>query len=530
MSSVRQLKNNPVKNILLVTPTSPNDAGLTKWLCPNLGIERIAWYLKAHGHYAETYDTNLYKSTGIGTSLEEKIKEKTWDIIGFSILEEGICEDIYNMIMAHKLCSDALIIAGGQEAQFNYQTILDKSPARIVVLGEGEKPVLDIANGVPLESIPGIVMKNTANLLTREEFKEATELIGYEELPYEKYWDYYVQLYKSNGQEITPEISQRIHTIRLYTRNHCPLKCKFCSSTCFLPQAASRKNVPIVDITGEDLINLLKRIIKAHPRVETFFFTSDNFCSNKKKLKEFCKMLIEEKLGVSFISFARIDNFDEETIALLKEAGFRTFNIGVESYDQAILDSYGKKYKVEIIDRNLKLLKEYGIKSSPGFVLCGPKATLDQVEKTARFILYQLEKDISYAGFQLAVQPLKGSQFEQEYEEFETEIRPIPGTDISIKKDHFIKCIDPEVREMQYRFINRWANFMEKVAQEGKISGGHFNPQLVSKIKIEVIIKIIEEIISERGRPDIFRFSQMSSEEKRAIWLKLQKYSYGLSA
>lgn len=518
------------KNILLITPTSPNVAGVTKWLCSNLGIERIAWYLKARNHYAETYDTNLYKADGSGPSLEEKFKEKAWDIIGFSVLEESLCEDIDNMILAHRICPSALIVAGGQEAQFNYQTILDKSPARIVVLGEGEKPLLNIANGVPFEAIPGIVMKNAANSLTREEFKEATELIGYEEIPYERYWDYYIRLYTSNGQKITPEISQRIHTVRLYTRNHCPQKCKFCSSTCFLPQASSKKSVPIVDIMGEDLINLLKRIIKAHPRVETFYFTSDNFCSNKGKLKEFCKMLIREKLKVSFISFARIDNFDEETVILLKEAGFRTFNIGVESYDQATLDSYGKKYKVEIIDRNLRLLKQYGMKPSPGFVLCAPEANLDQVETTARFILDQLENDISYAGFQLAVQPLKGSEFAEEYEEFESEIRPIPGTGISIKKDHFIKCIDPEVRELQYRFIYRWADAMEKIEAEGKIQGGHLNPQLISKTKIEFIIKIIEEIKSERGKSNRFEYSQMSTKERRAIWMKLQKYSYGLSA
>jgi len=530
MRSPRQPEKIREKKILLVTPTSPNNPGLTKWLCPNLGIERMAWYLRIHGHYAETYDTNFYKAAETGCTLEEKFKEQPWDIIGFSVLEESLGEDIANMLLAKKTCPHALIVAGGQEAQFNYQTLLDKSPARVVVLGDGEKPLLNMANDVPLADIPGVIVKNLADLLTKEEFKEVTEMVRYEDIPYEKYWDYYVKLYTSNGQEITPEISQRIHTIRLYTRNHCPEKCKFCSSTWFLPHAAGKKSVPMIDVIGEDLVKLIKRIIEAHPRVETFYFTDDNFCINKQKLQEFCRMLIKEKLGVSFISFARIDNFDEETVKLLKEAGFRTFNIGVESYDQGILDNYRKKYKVDIIDPNLKLLKKHGIKSSPGFILCAPEATLEQVERTARFVLYQIEEDISYAGFQLAVAPLKGSEFEDMYTEFEMEVRQVPGTDINIKRSHFIKCLDPEVRELQYRFIHKWADKMEQIEKEGRLDGGHLNPQLVAKMKIEFVIQLIEEIKSERGKPDRFRYSQKSAEENSAIWKRLQKYSYGLSA
>ena len=123
--------------------------------------------------------------------------------------------------------------------------------------------------------------------LTPDEFMEATELIRYEEVPYEKYWDYYINLYTSNGQKITPEISQRIHTVRLYASNHCPEKCKFCSSTWFLPDAIAKKSVAMVNVQGEHLVALLKRIIKAHPRVETFYFTDDNFCINRRKLKDF---------------------------------------------------------------------------------------------------------------------------------------------------------------------------------------------------------------------------------------------------
>ena len=49
-------------------------------------------------------------------------------------------------------------------------------------------------------------------------------------------------------------------------------------------------------------------------------------------------------------------------------------------------------------------------------------------------------------------------------------------------------------------------------------------------MKIEFVVKIIDEIKSERGTVDRFRYSQKSAKENNVIWMRLQKYSYGLSA
>ena len=58
--------------------------------------------------------------------FEDKLLEKSWDIIGFSILEETIIEDISLIHHCHKIHPNALLVSGGIEAQFNYQNVLDK--------------------------------------------------------------------------------------------------------------------------------------------------------------------------------------------------------------------------------------------------------------------------------------------------------------------------------------------------------------------------------------------------------------------
>ena len=166
--------------------------------------------------------------TGNPPFLEEILKKKKWDIIGFSILEETLMFDIENMQLAEKICPDAIFNAGGIEAQFNYQNIVDKTPCKFVIISEGEKSLLALADNKPINEIPGIVFKNSSVPLDQHTFDFATSAIDWEDIPYEEYWDYYVKKY---GNKITQQNIDEIHTVRVFGRNRCPIGCKFCSST-----------------------------------------------------------------------------------------------------------------------------------------------------------------------------------------------------------------------------------------------------------------------------------------------------------
>ena len=527
MSPFKKLKEKRPKHVLLITPTSVHEMAKTKWLSANLGIERLAGYLRKHGHIAETYDTNLYLALKKGPDLAEKLKEKRWDIIGFSVQEDTLLDDIANMKLAVSQAPGSLIIAGGHTAQFDYQTLLDKSPARLIVLGEGEIPLLKLAEGEALEEIPGIVFKNFNNPLTPAEFKDATEGIDYENIPYETYWDYYIDLYSQNGEEITPELSQVIHTVRIFTRNFCPMKCTFCSTINFLSGACGTKTVPMADITGRDLVNLLKRIIKAHPRVETFYFTDDDFCSRRNLLIEFLNIVIEEKLPVTFFAFSRIDDVDAEVVPLLKKAGFRGLHIGVENFQPEILHELNKKVKVELIDKNLKLLNDHGILPSVTFILCSPNSKLEWVENTARRILEGVDNGTLSPGLNVMAQPQLGSRLYEMHDNFEMHNIAIPDTNMFIKRVYFVRCSDPETREFQYRFLARWANHVEEIKKQE--ARGHLTSPTQTPVKLRMILEVIEEIKSERGRLDQFRYSNMSPDELKKMWGILQTFKYGAS-
>jgi len=326
--------------ILLVSPCSDEGIFDRSFMAPPLGVLRLAGFLNGRGHVAEFFDPNIHRVSQPRTTLEEKLQEKDWDIIGFSLLDETLVKDLENIHLASRMVPGAQLVAGGIEAQFNYQTVLDKSPCNIVVLGEGEIPILMMANGEPLHEIPGIVYKNNAVPLSAELFNEATDAIHWEDIPYERYWDFYVQKY---GGSMTVENEREVHTVRVFSRNRCPIACKFCSSTNQLTWGADAK-VPVISATGEMLISVIDRIVEAHPRVKTIYLTDDDFCINKRDVIRFCQRVVERNYqDLSFLCFARVTDLNDELLGWMKKANFRRLNIGVDSFSDDVLVEMGKR-------------------------------------------------------------------------------------------------------------------------------------------------------------------------------------------
>mgnify|MGYP006159763685 FL=1 len=101
------LKNNKPKKILFVSPFSGVFGALSQFHAPPLGVMRLAGYLNSKGHYAEYFDPNLYACNKKGLSLEETFEKEKWDIIGFSMLDETLLEDIKNVYLAKKKWNDS---------------------------------------------------------------------------------------------------------------------------------------------------------------------------------------------------------------------------------------------------------------------------------------------------------------------------------------------------------------------------------------------------------------------------------------
>ena len=482
------------KKILFVSPDMGGISAYRQYHAPPLGVVRLAGYLSAKGHHGEYYDPNLYACSKKGLSLEETLKKGNWDIVGFSILDETLLQDIQNIYLAKKACPNALLIAGGVEAQFNYQEILDKTPCRIVILGEGEVPMRMIADGTSYNNIPGIVVKNNAEALSEKLFNEATHTIPWEKINYEEYWNVYTKMY---GDQWNDEIENSIHTVRVFSRNRCPIGCKFCSST-FQLTLASNSKVPVRSVTEENLVNVIERIHKSHPRMRMLYLTDDDFIINKKSVIRFCQKVVERKFkNLRFMCFARITDLNEEVIQWLNKANFAKLNIGVESWSQNVLNEMGKRCDVNEIDPVLKLLKKYNIRPYMNVIMTTPKSKLEDVELTIDTIMEYIKDPFYMSGTCIGIRPLRGTTFYEEFSDFQSYIADIKGTDHKIRRNELIWAEDPLVRELQKRFLVEQTPLFERFIKENDVR--HPNLETLSLTYYKFVKKIIKDIRAEVG-------------------------------
>ena len=480
------------KKILIIFPDSKGNDAITNFFAPTLGVIRIVSYLNNYNHEADYFDPNLFAVSHKGLSLEEKILEKEWDYIGFSTLDDTLFNDIQNMYLAHKLHPEAIIVAGGVEAQFNYQTILDKSPCRIVISGEGEAPFRMLADDVPWQNIPGIIVKNLAKPMNQELFNEATCGIEWEKLPYEDYWNVYKKIY---GNKWNSDIEKQVNTVRIFSRNRCPIGCKFCSSTAQLTLASGGK-VPVISTTESNLISVVDRIVASHPEVKQIYLTDDDFMINKRSVIRFCKLVVERNYkNLYFMSFSRITDLNEEVISWLKKANWRMLNIGVESFSNSVLNEFGKRCDAARIEPTLDLVIKAGIKPHMSVILTSPESTLNDVELTLKKSIKYFSTGNVQGAVLAAIYPLKGTEFYEKYTNFKSCILNIPGTNFSIKKDEYVYANDPCVREFQKRYYEESSTKVNKYIRDNDVR--HPGSAKLALISCKVGLEMVKQIRDE---------------------------------
>ena len=67
-----------------------------------------------------------------------------WDVIGVSTTGMTLRFDLELAHLARRLAPSALIVAGGMEATFRPELMFELGPFDRVVLGEGERPLLEL--------------------------------------------------------------------------------------------------------------------------------------------------------------------------------------------------------------------------------------------------------------------------------------------------------------------------------------------------------------------------------------------------
>src|SRR5579862_9896807 len=150
--------------ILLVGPYDPN-CGEYTFLAPPLGVWRLAGVLEAVGARVKVFDPNCCSGPP-DRQLELELLAGGWDVVGISTTGMTLRFDLELAHLARRISPRAMIIAGGMEATFRPDLMFDLGPFDLVMLGEGERPMLELTTrlraGESLDRIPGTARRSAS--------------------------------------------------------------------------------------------------------------------------------------------------------------------------------------------------------------------------------------------------------------------------------------------------------------------------------------------------------------------------------
>jgi radical SAM superfamily enzyme YgiQ (UPF0313 family) len=169
---------------------------------------------------------------------------------------------------------------------------------------------------------------------------------------------------------------ERMRSTPIMTSWGCPFACSFCSVTAMFGRKYRYRSAESV----------VAEIEQKRPR--HIFFYDDNFAADVKRLKKLLRLMIERGVVIPWQSQVRTDVArDPELLDLMHRSGCRVLGLGLESVDQATLDSLHKSQTVEDIVTAIKALHAHGIRAHGMFVLGGDTDDRQSVRETVRFAL-----------------------------------------------------------------------------------------------------------------------------------------------
>ncbi len=166
----------------------------------------------------------------------------------------------------------------------------------------------------------------------------------------------------------------------------CPHKCNFC-----IPSQIPFKQRELGNVMDE--LEGLEKLNFRH-----VIFHDSNFVTDRKYVKRFCHGIIKRKISLSWTCQTRVDTVDKEVLALMKRAGCKTIEFGVESGDNNVLKEMNKGVTIDQIRRAFAITRQLNIRTVGFFIIGMPGETEDSIRKT---IDLAIELDCDYAAFSL---------------------------------------------------------------------------------------------------------------------------------
>lgn len=345
------------KRVLFCIPPFPNRYGLPTH--PHTGIGYLCQSLNQQGIDTAVVDLRLGRGY---QRLRDKIKKFSPDLAGVTMMSyyHNLAYDLVKYLKQQGLP----VAIGGPHVSTMKQEAVSECGADFGFKMEAEKSLLDFCRGKPWEAIPGLIYRKDARLLENE-----PELIrDLDSLPFPRY----------EGIDLSLYARKRIAVI---SSRGCPCQCTFC---------------PIVTVMGRpyrfrSAENVFSELGYWYGQgYRDFDFQDDNFTVDAQRVYALFDLIKDRGLEGLFMQCGngiRADYASRQLLQRMKQAGFKSIALGIESANPEVLKRVKKGESIEEMHNAVRTACEEGLEVSLFFIVGLPGETPLTFRDSAEFAL-----------------------------------------------------------------------------------------------------------------------------------------------
>jgi anaerobic magnesium-protoporphyrin IX monomethyl ester cyclase len=360
--------------ILLINPPHPSiGSRLPGEHLPPLGLLSIGGPLIDKGHEVRLLDAEFGPMSFVDIVAETLNYDPTLVLLGHSgsTSAQPIISEITRLIRQEN--QSIKIVIGGVFPTYHWKEILEtNNQIDCIVCGEGEETILNLVaameNRSGLELVKGIAFCQDGKIVKTPPTPIIRDLniyrVGWELM------DSYDYTYWGKRKAVVIQFSRG-----------CPHSCSYCGQSLFWGKWRHRNP----QLLADEIEMLHKKY-----GVEVINFADENPAASQKEWKQFLEALIRKNLKLILVASIRADSIvrDAEHLHLYKQAGFERFLLGIESYDETVLEKIRKGASVANDREAIQLLRKNNILSMATYVVGFGNETLRSFYNSLRQLLY----------------------------------------------------------------------------------------------------------------------------------------------
>lgn len=346
---------------------------------PSLGLASLAAYVRAHGFA----NVSVLDSAAPAMSYEQfevEIRDRRPDICAITATTIDWPEVVALSRLIKRARPDTLVVVGGWQLYIYPYECLTFDTVDIGVVGDGEETMLEICEAVAAGrstlGIPGTWQRDGGVPKAAPAREPIQDL---DALP----WP---------ARDLFPMSRYRAVTIErpfatMTTVRGCPYACKYCGQTGVRETYRAR--------SAESVFEEISFLVREAGMREIIFF-DETFTVNRKRILGLCERILSTGLKFGWTVRTRVDLVDKELLALMRRAGCRRLQMGIESGSNAVLKRMNRHLDLEQVAHGFALAREVGF-TTRGYFMLG---YLDErPEETEETIRTALSMDLDWASF-----------------------------------------------------------------------------------------------------------------------------------